>query len=85
MGWTSELAGRRPPEVTAELLTDRFESEDVAAMVEAAIGPVGSARVPYRDDVGMRMEVDAAGDGAAAGGGPASPWGGERCRHPDPP
>jgi len=59
MGWTSELAGRRLTEVTAELLTDRFESEDVAAMVEAAIRPVGSARVPYRDDVGMRMEVDA--------------------------
>lgn len=59
MGWTSELAGRRLIEVTADLLTDRFESEDVAAMVESAVRPVGSARVPYRDDVGMRMEVDA--------------------------
>ena len=28
-------------------------------MVEFAVRPVGSARVPYRDDVGMRMEVDA--------------------------
>ncbi|MBD0022730.1 ATPase [Gordonia pseudamarae] len=59
MGWTSELANRRLTEVAADLLTDRFESEDVAAMVDTAVGLGRATQVPYRDDVGMRMEVDA--------------------------
>ncbi|GAA2066143.1 sensor histidine kinase [Williamsia deligens] len=49
MGWTAELTGNRLVDVMAELLTDRFEAEEVAGMVTDAVG--GGA--------GMRTEADA--------------------------
>ena len=58
MGWTAELSGSRLASVTASLLTDRFESEDAAVMIDAAAGASAPPAGPYRD-VGMRMEVDA--------------------------
>ena len=60
IGWVGRRT-RRPvgSSVTADLLTDGFESGHWRPWSESAVRPVGSARVPYRDDVGMRMEVDA--------------------------
>lgn len=59
MGWTTELIHTRLSEVTASLLTDPFESADVAVMIDAAAGVQATVPAgPYRD-VGMRMEADA--------------------------
>lgn len=58
MGWTSELSGTRLSDVTTALLTDPFESQDAAVMIDAACGVSDPPAGPYRD-VGMRMEVDA--------------------------
>ncbi|MGV9825412.1 MULTISPECIES: sensor histidine kinase [unclassified Gordonia (in: high G+C Gram-positive bacteria)] len=58
MGWTAELVGTRLSEVTASLLTDPFESEDAAVMIDVAAGALTPPAGPYRD-VGTRMEVDA--------------------------
>ncbi|MFW0792379.1 sensor histidine kinase [Gordonia sp. CPCC 205515] len=58
MGWTAELTHTRLSEVTASLLTDPFESGDVAVMIDAAAGVQAVPAGPYRD-VGMRMEADA--------------------------
>ncbi|MAU84729.1 sensor histidine kinase [Gordonia sp. Z-3] len=58
MGWSAELTHTRLSEVTSALLTDRFESEDVATMIDAAAGVTAPPVTPYRD-VGMRMEADA--------------------------
>ncbi|GAC66629.1 sensor histidine kinase [Gordonia soli] len=58
MGWTTELSHTRLAEVTASLLTDPFESEDAALMIDAAAGVVPLPAGPYRD-VGLRMEADA--------------------------
>ncbi|GAB2647872.1 PAS domain-containing sensor histidine kinase [Gordonia jinhuaensis] len=49
MGWQRDLAGQDLAEVTASLLTDRFESDDARRVITAAVG--GKA--------GMRMEADA--------------------------
>ncbi|NDZ94130.1 ATPase [Streptomyces sp. SID6673] len=58
MGWTTELTHTRLSEVAASLLTDPFESEDVAVMIDEAVGTAAPPAGPYRD-VGMRMEADA--------------------------
>ncbi|GAB22055.1 putative two-component histidine kinase [Gordonia polyisoprenivorans NBRC 16320 = JCM 10675] len=58
MGWTSDLSGARLSEVTATLLTDPFESQDAAVMIDAACGISDPPAGPYRD-IGMRMEADA--------------------------
>lgn len=58
MGWTAELSGTRLSEVTASLLTDPFESEEAAVMLDTAAGVADPPGEPSRD-VGMRMEVDA--------------------------
>ncbi|MXP20680.1 ATPase [Gordonia sp. HNM0687] len=58
MGWSAELTQTRLSDVTSALLTDRFESEDVATMIDAAAGVTAPPVAPYRD-VGMRMEADA--------------------------
>ncbi|ROZ99231.1 sensor histidine kinase [Gordonia sp. OPL2] len=58
MGWTAELTHTRLSEVAASLLTDPFESGDVATMIDAAAGRSVVPEGPYRD-VGMRMEADA--------------------------
>ncbi|GAA1480034.1 PAS domain-containing sensor histidine kinase [Gordonia sinesedis] len=58
MGWTTELTGARLAEVTASLLTDPFESEDAALMIDTAAGVQDPPADPSRD-IGMRMEVDA--------------------------
>ncbi|MFT4042916.1 MAG: histidine kinase N-terminal domain-containing protein [Gordonia sp. (in: high G+C Gram-positive bacteria)] len=58
MGWTAELTGTRLSEVAASLMTDPFESEDAAVMIDAAAGAITPPAGPYRD-VGTRMEVDA--------------------------
>lgn len=58
MGFTAELSGSRLSEVTAALLTDPFESQDAAVMIDAAAGTIAPPDTPYRD-VGMRMEADA--------------------------
>ncbi|MEP9414450.1 sensor histidine kinase [Gordonia sp. VNQ95] len=58
MGWTAELTGARLSAVTASLLTDPFDSEDAALMIDAAAGVSAPPAGPYRD-VGMRMEADA--------------------------
>ena len=58
MGWTAELAHTQLAEVTASLLTDPFESQDAARMIEEASGASAAPDGPYRA-VGMRMEADA--------------------------
>ncbi|AZG48558.1 sensor histidine kinase [Gordonia insulae] len=58
MGWTTELTHTRLSEVASSLLTDPFESDDVATMIDAAVGTSAPPAGPYRD-VGMRMEADA--------------------------
>ncbi|MYR08919.1 ATPase [Gordonia sp. SID5947] len=58
MGWTTELTHARLSEVASSLLTDPFESEDVAVMIDEAVGVSEPPAGPYRD-VGMRMEADA--------------------------
>ncbi|MEE4021758.1 histidine kinase N-terminal domain-containing protein [Gordonia sp. PKS22-38] len=58
MGWTAELTHTRLSEVTTALLTDPFESDDVATVIDAAAGVSAPPATPYRD-VGMRMEADA--------------------------
>ncbi|MFW0784171.1 sensor histidine kinase [Gordonia sp. CPCC 206044] len=58
MGWTTELTHSRLSEVAASLLTDRFESDDLATMIDSAVDAQTVPDGPYRD-VGMRMEADA--------------------------
>lgn len=58
MGWTADLTNARLSEVAASLLTDPFEAEDVATMIDAAAGVGEPPAAPYRD-LGMRMEADA--------------------------
>ncbi|MGC4933697.1 sensor histidine kinase [Gordonia sp. DT30] len=58
MGWSAELGGTRLSEVTAALLTDPFESQDAALLIDAACGVSDPPTGPYRD-VGMRMEANA--------------------------
>ncbi|MGZ8176658.1 sensor histidine kinase [Williamsia sp. SKLECPSW1] len=49
MGWTADLTGNRLVDVMAELLTDRFEAEEVVGMITDAVA--GRS--------GMRTEADA--------------------------
>ena len=58
MGWTAELAHTQLAEVTASLLTDRFESQDAARMIDEASGARQAPDGPYRE-IGTRMEADA--------------------------
>ncbi|MFT4088118.1 MAG: sensor histidine kinase [Gordonia sp. (in: high G+C Gram-positive bacteria)] len=58
MGWTADLANVSIAEVFSRLLSDPFESVDVAHIIAAACGADGSSTLPP-PDLGLRMELDA--------------------------
>ena len=58
MGWTAELNHTHLSDVVKQLITEPFEADDVALMLDIAAGVTEVPTGPYRD-IGMRVEADA--------------------------